>query len=232
MSRVLVVVFVCCIVSWVGAGLAHAADPSATVPFDHGWGDPMQSLCDAGVIIGHPDGSWRGDEVMTRYEFAAGWARFVEKLGLPKTTKPAEMTMDVPAGHWALPSVERLVVAGLLPVSEFGDVDPMHWAAGGVAALDGSGTRRLVYRGDAPLLRREYAQVAYRTRLAALASKREATSEKVGYDQATRYLREFGVFIGYPDGHMYMTQPMTRMEFTWATGRCLEQLTSALARAK
>ncbi len=57
---------------------AQQGTPAETVPFDHWAYDAIQQLCDAGVIIGYPDGSFRGNRSLTRYEFAMAIARILE----------------------------------------------------------------------------------------------------------------------------------------------------------
>jgi len=57
-----------------------AQDPTKDVPFDHWAYDAVQELVDQGVIIGYPDGTFKGDRAMTRYEFAMATARVLEKI--------------------------------------------------------------------------------------------------------------------------------------------------------
>ena len=59
-----------------------AKNPAETVPFDHWAYDAVQKLCDAGIIIGYPDGSFKGDRAMTRYEFAMAISRLMDWPGL------------------------------------------------------------------------------------------------------------------------------------------------------
>ena len=59
-------------------GGAYAQDPTQDVPFDHWAYDAVQTLVDEGVIIGYPDGTFKGDRAMTRYEFAMALARALE----------------------------------------------------------------------------------------------------------------------------------------------------------
>lgn len=58
-----------------------AANPAETVPFDHWAYDAVQQLVDKGIIIGYPDGTFRGDRAMTRYEFAMAISRLVDNFG-------------------------------------------------------------------------------------------------------------------------------------------------------
>ena len=57
-----------------------AQSPADTVPFDHWAYDAVQQLVDAGIIIGYPDGTFKGDRAMTRYEFAMAISRLLTQL--------------------------------------------------------------------------------------------------------------------------------------------------------
>ncbi|MFQ6098623.1 MAG: S-layer homology domain-containing protein [Armatimonadota bacterium] len=63
---------------------AFAADVTRDVPFDHWAYDAVQKLVDAGVIVGYPDETFRGDRAMTRYEFAMAVARLMDKIPDPE----------------------------------------------------------------------------------------------------------------------------------------------------
>ncbi len=56
------------------------SSPAETVPFDHWAYDAVQQVVDAGVIIGYPDGTFKGDRAMTRYEFAAAISRLLANM--------------------------------------------------------------------------------------------------------------------------------------------------------
>jgi len=53
-------------------------NPAETVPFDHWAYDAVQKLVDQGIIIGYPDGTFRGNRAMTRYEFAMAISRLLD----------------------------------------------------------------------------------------------------------------------------------------------------------
>lgn len=53
------------------------SSPARTVPFDHWAYDACEQLVDAGIIIGYPEGDFRGSRVMTRYEFAMAVSRML-----------------------------------------------------------------------------------------------------------------------------------------------------------
>jgi hypothetical protein len=54
-----------------------ASNPSATVPFTHWAYNAVQQLVDQGIIIGYPDGTFKGDRELTRYEFAMAVSRLL-----------------------------------------------------------------------------------------------------------------------------------------------------------
>ena len=56
------------------------SSPADTVPFDHWAYDAVQQLVDAGIIIGYPDGTFKGDRAMTRYEFAMAISRLLTQI--------------------------------------------------------------------------------------------------------------------------------------------------------
>lgn len=55
-------------------------NPAETVPFDHWAYDAVQKLVDQGIIIGYPDGTFRGNRAMTRYEFAMAISRLLDAI--------------------------------------------------------------------------------------------------------------------------------------------------------
>jgi hypothetical protein len=60
--------------------LAQQASPLDDVPFDHWAYDAVETLVDAGIIRGYPDGAFKGDRAMTRYEFAVATAAALEYI--------------------------------------------------------------------------------------------------------------------------------------------------------
>jgi len=58
-------------------------NPAETVPFDHWAYDAVQKLVDQGIIIGYPDGTFRGNRAMTRYEFAMAISRLLDVVKGP-----------------------------------------------------------------------------------------------------------------------------------------------------
>ncbi len=88
--RIAVSIALCVVLLSFGAVVA-AADPAPlrvgdTVPFDHWAYDAVQMLIDKGVVVGYPDGTFKGDRAMTRYEFAQALSRLLEHISLQAGT--------------------------------------------------------------------------------------------------------------------------------------------------
>lgn len=64
---------------WAQSGVK----PEETVPFHHWAYDAVKQLAELGIYIGYPDGTLRGDRVLTRYEFAMALSRLVDAWGHP-----------------------------------------------------------------------------------------------------------------------------------------------------
>lgn len=89
----------------------------------------IEKLYDAGVLRGYPDGSFRGDAVVTRYEMGAVITRFyghlLDELNAAGVeimdfvdirtpiTCPPDMP-DIPQSHWAWDEIRRLERMGLV----------------------------------------------------------------------------------------------------------------------
>ena len=63
------------------------ANPAQTVPFDHWAYDAVNQLVERGIIIGYPDGTFKGDRAMTRYEFAMAISRLLDVVQQGKGEK-------------------------------------------------------------------------------------------------------------------------------------------------
>ncbi len=72
------------IATLVLGAIAAFANPFADVPTDH-WAYPaVDFLQNEGVMIGYPDGLFKGDQLLTRYEFAEAIARMVKDIAAGK----------------------------------------------------------------------------------------------------------------------------------------------------
>jgi len=70
-----------CVLFLVTAAPVMAQGAFADVPSDHWAYDAVQELAQAGIVIGYPDGTYKGQRQMTRYEFAMAIARLLDKMG-------------------------------------------------------------------------------------------------------------------------------------------------------
>jgi len=59
---------------------AIAQQPFADVPLDHWAYNAVNRLAEAGLLEGYPDGTFRGRQSLTRYEFAQAIARAMDRL--------------------------------------------------------------------------------------------------------------------------------------------------------
>ncbi len=57
---------------------AQVRSPLDDVPFDHWAYDAVEQLVEAGVVRGYPNGTFKGDRAMTRYEFAMATAALLD----------------------------------------------------------------------------------------------------------------------------------------------------------
>mgnify|MGYP001186451936 CR=1 FL=1 len=81
------------------------AQPFADVPTNHWAYDAIAELAAKGLIEGYPDGTFKGDRAMTRYEMAMVVARLlarIESIQIPAPTKPGVTKADLDA-------IQRLV---------------------------------------------------------------------------------------------------------------------------
>ena len=70
----------------------------------------VQSLSQANIISGFPDGTFRPEEQMTRAQFASVLS---SAFPLP-TVRPSKTFSDVPADHWAAGAISSAYAKGFL----------------------------------------------------------------------------------------------------------------------
>ena len=116
----LIVLIACALPCW--SQQADEAPAFSDVPADHWAADAVRELAGEGILKGYPDGTFKGDQPVTRFELAVALARFTELLApaanssekLPKDTKTGPtMSSKVPA--WVLLSTETLITGKFLP---------------------------------------------------------------------------------------------------------------------
>src|SRR5207237_8287230 len=84
------------------------AQPFADTPTNHWAYDAIAQLAAKGLVEGYPDGTFKGDRAMTRYEMAMVVARLlarIESLQIPAPVSPSRP--DVTATD--LDTIQRLV---------------------------------------------------------------------------------------------------------------------------
>lgn len=69
------------------AAPAFAANPFVDVPMNHWSYDALSRLAAKGVVQGYPDGSFKGNQPMTRYEMATVVARALATVDMDKASK-------------------------------------------------------------------------------------------------------------------------------------------------
>jgi uncharacterized coiled-coil protein SlyX len=78
---------------------AHAQTSFSDVPAGHWAQEAIKRAVDCGIILGYPDGTFRGKQAITRYEAAAMIGRLLDavaqgKCGLPGSGAPVTMDQD------------------------------------------------------------------------------------------------------------------------------------------
>jgi hypothetical protein len=90
------------------------------VPPDH-WAAPaVKELAAKGIMKGFPDGTFRGNQPVTRYELAVTLARFMRQVeeglkDLKARTPRVSLAVPVKPQHWAFADLQFLVNRGYLP---------------------------------------------------------------------------------------------------------------------
>lgn len=85
MKKLLALVAVFALVAF--AAPAFAANPFVDVPMNHWAYDAISQLAAKGIIQGYPDGTYRGNHPMTRYEMSMLVARALATVDMEKASK-------------------------------------------------------------------------------------------------------------------------------------------------
>ena len=88
------------------------------VPAEHWAYKSVMSVTRAGLSEGYSDGTFRGDQNITRYEMAIMIAKLLTG-GQFNSTEQINPFLDVPKGHWAYDAVTMLALKGI--ISGYGD---------------------------------------------------------------------------------------------------------------
>jgi len=85
MKKILALIAVVALVAF--AAPAFAANPFADVPMNHWAYDAVAQLAANGIVVGYPDGAYKGPQAATRYELAAVVARALANVDMNKASK-------------------------------------------------------------------------------------------------------------------------------------------------
>jgi hypothetical protein len=89
------------------------------VPPDHWAAEAVKEVVAKGIMKGFPDGTFRGDQPVTRYELAVTLARFMQRVeeslkDLKARTPKVSIAVPVKPQHWAFQDLQFLVHHGYL----------------------------------------------------------------------------------------------------------------------
>ncbi|GIV17416.1 MAG: hypothetical protein KatS3mg022_2851 [Armatimonadota bacterium] len=89
------------------------------VPPDHWAAAAVQEVVAKGIMKGFPDGTFRGDQPVTRYELAVTLARFMRQVeeslkDLKARTPQVSIAVPVKPQHWAFKDLQFLVSHGYI----------------------------------------------------------------------------------------------------------------------
>ena len=103
--------FLCALIliSILCATLPALADPFSDVPEDHWSYDAVQMLEEKGLVEGYPDGLFKGDRPMTRYEMAMVVARVIAKLEQVQASIPEIPDLSIYATKQDLETLNALL---------------------------------------------------------------------------------------------------------------------------
>jgi hypothetical protein len=90
------------------------------VPPDHWAAAAVKEVVAKGIMKGFPDGTFRGDQPVTRYELAVTLARFMRQVeeslkDLKARTPKVSMVVPVQPKHWAFADLQFLIARGYVP---------------------------------------------------------------------------------------------------------------------
>lgn len=99
------------------AGVLAQTAEFKDVPPDHWAAAAVKELAALGIVNGFPDGTFRGDQPITRYELAVALARFMRHLeeslkDLRARTPKVSLPTPLPPKHWAFKDLDFLVKRG------------------------------------------------------------------------------------------------------------------------
>lgn len=196
MKRLSSLLLTLCLTLSLCLGSAYAANRMFSDSAGHWAEDIIQELAERGIIAGYPDGTVKPDNIITRGEFCALLARYLEldATGAEKET-PTFSDID---GNWSEANIEALVDAGIIDPGDY----------------DGS------FRSTEPITRIEIIRMMVRSIHKGDAA--EAYTGRTGFSDDSalngadkgyaHYADDYGLVKGYPDNTIRPDDESTRAE--------------------
>lgn len=196
MKRLSSLLLTFCLTLSLCLGSAYAANRMFSDSAGHWAEDIIQELAERGIIAGYPDGTVKPDNIITRGEFCALLARYLEldATGAEKET-PTFSDID---GNWSEANIEALVDAGIIDPGDY----------------DGS------FRSTEPITRIEIIRMMVRSIHKGHAA--EAYTGRTGFSDDSalsgadkgyaHYADDYGLVKGYPDNTIRPDDESTRAE--------------------
>lgn len=183
-----------------------AGNPFSDLPSNHWAYDAVVQLASEGINQGYGDGTFRGDNYITRYEAATMISKELSSKSLLKSGTPVVFA-DLESSHWAYDTVNALSRMGL--VSGYSD-----------------GT----FRGNQNITRYEMAMLIANVlkdngaTTATGATPFRDVSEDSWVAPAVKLLAEKGITQGYGDGNFRGNNNITRYEAASMLAKLLTEL--------
>ena len=196
MKRLSSLLLTLCLTLSLCLGSAYAANRMFSDSAGHWAEDIIQELAERGIIAGYPDGTVKPDNIITRGEFCALLARYLEldATGAEKET-PTFSDID---GNWSEANIEALVDAGIINPGDY----------------DGS------FRSTEPITRIEIIRMMVRSIHKGDAAEAYTGGTGFSDDSAlngadkgyAHYADDSGLVKGYPDNTIRPDDESTRAE--------------------
>ena len=196
MKRLSSLLLTLCLTLSLCLGSAYAANRMFSDSAGHWAEDIIQELAERGIIAGYPDGTVKPDNIITRGEFCALLARYLEldATGAEKET-PTFSDID---GNWSEANIEALVDVGIIDPGDY----------------DGN------FRSTEPITRIEIIRMMVRSIHKGDAAEAYTGGTGFSDDSAlngadkgyAHYADDYGLVKGYPDNTIRPNDESTRAE--------------------
>lgn len=196
MKKCLSVFLTICLILSMCLGSAYASYRFFSDCSGHWAEDIINTLAEKGVIAGYPDGTVKPDNIITRGEFCALLARYLE-IDTTSAEKETPTFSDID-GNWSEANIEALVDAGIIDPDDYGGsfqpgepISRIEIIRMMVRSI-GKGDAAEAYTGDTDF-----------------ADNADLTGADKGY---AHYAADYGLVEGYPDNTIQPDGESTRAE--------------------